>query len=79
MPPYKPVKSKSQSRALFALAKRGEISEADARGKTRAANFSSLPDRKGSTRDPKRPAARRPGAKRPTAKRPTSRRAPGRY
>lgn len=45
MPPYKPVKSKAQSRALFAKAKRGEISMAEARGKTRAANFSKLPER----------------------------------
>ena len=47
MPPYAPVTSKAQSRKLFALAGRGEISESDARGKTRAANFKSLPERKG--------------------------------
>jgi len=46
MPPYTPVKSKAQSRALFAAAGRGEISEEDARGKTRAAgDFKSLPER----------------------------------
>lgn len=46
MPPYSPVRSKSQSRALFAKARRHEgISMADARGKTRAANFSKLPER----------------------------------
>lgn len=45
MPPYTPVVSKAQSRALFAKANRGEISMADARGKTRAADFQSLPDR----------------------------------
>lgn len=50
MPPYKPVKSKAQSRKLFALVNRGEISEADARGKTRAANFSTLPNRVSSKR-----------------------------
>lgn len=54
MPPYTPVTSKAQSRKLFALASRGEISLADAKGKTRAANFKSLPDRKR-----KRPASRR--------------------
>src|SRR5574340_759539 len=36
MPPYKPVKSKAQARKLFALANRGEISEAGARGTDRA-------------------------------------------
>ena len=67
MPPYKAVTSKSQSRALFAKARRGEgISMEDARGKTRAADFSSLPERKGSKRG-KRPA------KRPTVKRAASR------
>lgn len=45
MPPYKAVKSKAQSRKLFALAHRGEISESEARGKTRAANFKELPNR----------------------------------
>lgn len=45
MPPYTPVKSKAQSRLLFAKANRGEISEEDARGKTRAADFSALPER----------------------------------
>jgi hypothetical protein len=46
MPPYTAVKSKAQSRKLFALAGRGEIAESEARGKTRAANFKSLPERK---------------------------------
>jgi hypothetical protein len=46
MPPYKGVKSKAQSRALFAKARRGEVSMADARGKTRAADWSKLPERK---------------------------------
>lgn len=45
MPPYTPVVSKSQSRALFAKANRGEISLDDAKGKTRAAHFSKLPER----------------------------------
>lgn len=46
MPPYNPVTSKSQSRKLFALANRGEISMDEARGKTRSADFSALPERK---------------------------------
>ncbi len=46
MPPYKPVVSKSQSRALFAKAERGEgISEEDARGKTAVADWKRLPNR----------------------------------
>lgn len=44
MPPYKPVTSKAQSRKLFALAARGELDPAEAHGKTRAANWKSLPD-----------------------------------
>lgn len=44
MPPYKPVVSKSQSRALFAKARRGELPLAEAKGKTRAANFKALPE-----------------------------------
>lgn len=46
MPPYTAVTSKAQSRKLFAMAGRGEIAESEARGKTRAANFTSLPERK---------------------------------
>ena len=46
MPPYTAVKSKAQSRKLFALAERGEIAESEARGKTRAANWKRLPARK---------------------------------
>lgn len=45
MPPYTPVVSKAQSRALFAKANRGELSMDEAKGKTRAANFKSLPER----------------------------------
>lgn len=45
MPPYRAVVSKSQSRALFAKAAKGEISEEEARGKTRAANWKRLPER----------------------------------
>ena len=45
MPPYTPVTSKAQSRKLFALANRGEIAKSEAEGKTRAANFKSLPER----------------------------------
>jgi hypothetical protein len=45
MPPYKPVVSKAQSRALFAKANRGELSMDEAKGKTRAANWKSLPQR----------------------------------
>jgi hypothetical protein len=60
MPPYSAVKSKAQSRLLFAKAARGEgISMEDARGKTRAANFKKLPDRvkkKKVKRAPKRAA-----------------------
>lgn len=54
MPPYTPVTSKAQSRKMFALANRGEISMEDARGKTRAANFKSLPEHVGAKRG-KRP------------------------
>ena len=53
MPPYTPVTSRAQSRKMFALANRGEISMEDARGKTRAANFKSLPER-ATTRGAKR-------------------------
>ena len=64
MPPYTPVVSKAQSRALFAKANRGEMSMEDAKGKTRAANFKSLPDKVGSRVGAKRgkrvPARRRP-------------------
>lgn len=67
MPPYKAAKSRAQVKKLFALAEQGKISEADARGKTRAANFSTLPNRVGGKRgktglrgkrSPRRPAAR---------------------
>lgn len=57
MPPYKAVVSKSQSRALFAKSERGELSEDEARGKTRAANWKKLPERK-SKRSPKRSSRR---------------------
>jgi hypothetical protein len=43
---YTAVKSKAQSRKLFALARRGEIAEHEARGKTRAADWKRLPARK---------------------------------
>lgn len=46
MPPYKPVVSKSQSRALFAKAKDGELSLDEAKGKTKAANWKKLPEKK---------------------------------
>ncbi len=45
MPPYEPVKSKSQSRKLFALAREGKVPIADAKGKTAAADFKRLPFR----------------------------------
>lgn len=45
MPPYQPVVSKAQSRALFAKADRGELSLDDAKGKTRAADWAKLPQR----------------------------------
>ena len=49
--PHTPVTSKAQSRKLFALANRGEVSMADAKGKTRAATWKDLPQRKrGQTR-----------------------------
>lgn len=57
MPPYTPVTSKAQSRKMFALANRGEISLADAKGKTRAANFTSLPEHASGKRG-KRPAGK---------------------
>lgn len=50
MPPYKPVVSKSQSRALFAKANRGEMSLDDAKGKTAAADWKKLPKRVGQKR-----------------------------
>ena len=43
MPPYKPVTSKAQSRKLFELAREGKIFLAEAKGKTKAANWGSLP------------------------------------
>ena len=43
MPPYTPVVSKAQSRKLFELVKVGQMSLADAKGKTKAANWSKLP------------------------------------
>jgi hypothetical protein len=49
MPPYKPVVSKAQSRKLFALAAEGKISEAEAEGKTRAANWEKLPTKTNGT------------------------------
>ena len=60
MPPYVGVKSRSQSRKLFSLARDGKLSLDDAKGKTRAANFSSLPQRKvkKGRRGPKRSAPR---------------------
>lgn len=65
MPPYTPVKSKAQSRALFAKANRGELSMEDAKGKTRAADFQSLPERMhgrptGAKRGKRAAARRRP-------------------
>ena len=59
MPPYQPVVSKSQSRALFAKAERGELSMDEAKGKTRAADFEELPERikkrKGTSRGKRMP------------------------
>lgn len=43
MPPYKPVVSTAQRGKLFAMAERGEISEAEAEGKARAAKGRKLP------------------------------------
>jgi hypothetical protein len=42
---YRAVTSKAQSRKLFALANRGQLSLDEAKGKTRAANWKSLPQR----------------------------------
>ena len=56
--PHQAVTSKAQSRKLFALANRGEISMADAKGKTRAANWDKLPARKRGKRG-RRSASRR--------------------
>jgi hypothetical protein len=50
MPPYQPVVSKAQSRKLFSLAGEGRISEDEARGKTREANWKGLPDHVGGPR-----------------------------
>lgn len=58
MPPYTPVVSKAQSRALFAKANRGEISLDDAKGKTRAADFAKLPERVKGAKQGKRPKMR---------------------
>jgi hypothetical protein len=58
MPPYTPVVSRAQSRALFAKANRGEISMDDAKGKTRAADWKRLPERKGSPRARRRASSR---------------------
>ncbi len=61
MPPYSAVKSKAQSRLLFAKARQGEgISLADARGKTRAANFKALPERKAAPSGKRRVGRRAP-------------------
>ena len=51
---YRPVASKAQSRALFAKAARHEMSESEARGKTRAAHFDKLPERKTARRSTRR-------------------------
>jgi hypothetical protein len=45
VPPYKPPRSLAQERLFFAMAKRGEISMAEARGKARAAKGKRLPER----------------------------------
>ena len=45
MPPYRAVTSKAQSRKLFALVGQGRLSEDEARGKTRAAHWKTVPER----------------------------------
>jgi hypothetical protein len=57
MPPYQAVTSKSQSRKLFALAQRGELKGGmdEAKGKTRAADFKSLPQHVRGAKRGKRP------------------------
>jgi len=59
MPPYTPVASRAESRKLFAMARRGEISETEARGKTRAANWKRLPERKKRRASSRRTSSRR--------------------
>lgn len=49
MPPYTPVVSKAQSRKLFALAAEGKVSPADAEGKTKAASWDTLPEKRNGT------------------------------
>lgn len=68
VPPYIPVTSKAQSRKLFALAAAGKISDADARGKTRAADFDRLPSRVSDSKRGKR-AKGRPRPVRPALRR----------
>lgn len=63
MPPYAPVKSRSQSRALFAKARDGEMSMDDARGKTRAADMSHLPEKVGKKANRKAPRGRMRGGR----------------
>jgi hypothetical protein len=43
MPPYKAVTSKAESRKLFVLEKQGKLAKGEAEGKTRAADWKSLP------------------------------------
>ena len=43
MPPYKKPTSEAQRRYMFVLAKRGDISKADALGKSRAVKGKRLP------------------------------------
>jgi hypothetical protein len=43
MPPYKKPTSEAQRRYMFVLARQGKISEADARGKSRAVKGRKLP------------------------------------
>jgi hypothetical protein len=46
MPPYKPYASRAQQRLFHAKAERGEISNAEIKGKDKATVFSDLPDYK---------------------------------
>lgn len=44
MPPYKPYASRAQQRLLHAKAERGEISQAEIKGKDKSTDFTNLPD-----------------------------------
>jgi len=47
MPPYHKNVSKAQQRLLFAKAGRGDVSMADARGRAKATDYTTLPEHVG--------------------------------